>query len=694
MSETVMTPSGTSLGGQSPAQTSVGQAAEAADAQRRWLILATVIAGALMAILDATIVNVAIPTISAGLHASYGALELVIACYTLAYAVLVITGGRLGDLHGRRRLFIIGVIGFTLASALCGVAPSVGVLVVARVLQGIAAALLYPQVLAIIQMTFIGRERDIALSIFGAAIGLGAVAGQLLGGVLIQANLFGLAWRPVFLVNVPVGALTLVAALLLLSNQQSPTRARLDVGGVSIATLALLFLVVPLVAGRDAGWPAWMFVALMAAVPTFVLFVLFERRTARRGGVPLVDLTLFTQRAFTVGAAIALALAAANVGTLFVLTLYLQIGLGFAALHAGLTVAPYAAAFFVASLLAPRLIPGLGRWILGLGYTTMALGLLSMLAVVHQSGATLSSWRLAPALIVYGFGQGLGMTPLVGTIISRVPSRAAGAASGVVMATFQVGNALGVAVIGLLFFVALGRQQGADPRALQYAIALSWTLPAIAALVLVAFCLVFLLPGAAGQVSDVFLERVPHRGAAFAYALYFLTGGHLGERLIDELLHRTAQRRTTRVEGAPLDLPGYLVYHYTGAEEDREFLEFLTREALARDGGRILDEDERRRVALLQVDEIRQRQAQGIVAAGLDPACVRLMAFALTTYPRVYGQITRLVTGYAPDDPAFTAVWTNFLRQIGERLGGLQGMEPSLHESAAPTMQSEGTTGS
>ena len=331
-----------------------------------------------------------------------------------------------------------------------------------------------------------GRERNIALGVFGATIGLASIAGQLLGGLLIQANLWSLTWRPTFLVNVPLGVLALVAASILLVNQQAPSRrTQLDVAGVGIVTVALLLLVIPLVSGREAGWPLWMLGSLLASLPAFAAFAWFEQQLTVRGGSPLVNLALFKQRAFTVGVLIALAFFEGNAGFLFVFTLFLQLGLGFSPLHAGLTFVPYSASFFVASLLAPRLIPVLGRGVLSLGYFTTALGVFAILAVVQLAGPSVSSWVLVPALLIQGFGQGFGLTPLVGTIVSRVHSRDAGVAAGVVATSFQVGNVLGIAVVGLVFFLFLGLQSAVSSHALQYVAAISGTLPFIAALALV-----------------------------------------------------------------------------------------------------------------------------------------------------------------------------------------------------------------
>ncbi len=477
---------------------SVQQAPEDVVQRRRWIILAIVVTGTFMAILDIFIVNVAIPSIRSGLKANFSDVEFVVAGYTLAYAVLVITGGRLGDIYGRKSIFMLGMGCFTLASAFCGLAPSIGILIASRVLQGVGAALMYPQVLSIIQVTFDNQERKTALGVFGAAVGLAAIVGQLLGGILIQVNIVGLTWRPIFLLNIPVGIIALLAAAIFLTNQQRSSDIRLDIPGVAIVTVALLLLTIPLVNGREAGWPWWMILSLLASFPVFVFFGWFEQRLALHGGFPLVNLALFKQRAFTVGVIIAITFFASNAGALFVLTLFLQIGLGFSALHSGLTFAFYALAFFVASLLAPRLISRLGRNLLSLAYFIVVIGALAILVTLLAAGTAISSWLLAPAFIIHGFGQGLGMSQLVGIIVSRIQSKDAGAASGVITTAFQIGNALGIAVISLIFFIALGMQSRVS-HAQQYENALIWALPFVAILALVACVLVFFLPRTEAQ---------------------------------------------------------------------------------------------------------------------------------------------------------------------------------------------------
>lgn len=264
-------------------------------------VLPVVLTGTFMAILDVSIVVVAIPSIRADLHAGYGGAEFVISAYTLTYASLLVTGGRLGDRFGRRRMFIIGLLWFAGASALCGAAPSISVLIGARALQGIGGALMFPQVLAIIQVTFDGQARTRALGVFGSVIGIAAIAGQLVGGVLLALNVFGLTWRPLFLVNVPLGAAAALAAARVLPKDPPEAHTRLDLGGAGLIAVTQLLLTLPLLEGRDQGWPAWMLACLIASAPCLALFLAYERRLAARGGSPLVPLRLFRNRASPAG---------------------------------------------------------------------------------------------------------------------------------------------------------------------------------------------------------------------------------------------------------------------------------------------------------------------------------------------------------------------------------------------------------
>jgi EmrB/QacA subfamily drug resistance transporter len=435
-------------------------AGEGAD-PRRWLTLTILLLAAFMNLLDVSIVNIAIPSIQRDLHASYADVQWALAGYTLAYALVLITGGRLGDTFGRKRLFLIGVSGFTIMSALCGAAQSPGQLIAFRVVQGAMGAIMVPQVLAVIQVIFPPRERIKALAGFGITAGLGTVSGPLLGGLLIQHDLFGLSWRPIFLINVPVGILAVIFSAVLVRESRSPSPPRLDPIGVVLVSAALLLLLYPLVQGRQLGWPGWTFVSMAASVPVFALFVWWEQVKTRRDGSPLVPLRLFSQREFSVGMAIAMTffLGIASFG--LVLTLFLQLGLGFTPLHAGLTFLPFSLGVLISSGAAARLAPRFGRGVTMAGALIMAAAMTSLIVAVHHYGAAVTTWELVPGLVGAGLGLGAVIAPLADIVLDRVPHQDAGSASGVFNTGLQLGNSIGIAVIGVIFFALLGTQSGA-----------------------------------------------------------------------------------------------------------------------------------------------------------------------------------------------------------------------------------------
>jgi EmrB/QacA subfamily drug resistance transporter len=423
---------------------------------RRWIALAVVLIAAFMQLVDISIVNVAIPSIQRDLDATYAQIQWVLAGYQLAFAVTLITGGRLGDIFGRKRLFMLGMAGFTLASALCGLAQSPGMLIGSRVFQGLMGAVMFPQTLSVIQVTFPPRERGTAFGVFGATIGLATITGPLVGGLLINGDLFGLEWRPIFLVNVPIGVVALVAAARLLHESKAPQALRTDLLGVGIVSAGLLLLVYPLVQGRDLGWPAWTFASMAAAVPVLALFALWERRKKAADGSPLVDLDLFRQRAFVAGLLLAGIFFMGIPAFFLTFTLWLQIGLGFTALHAGLTGIPFAVGSALASAASTRLAPRLGRRILSLGTLLLALGMAAVIATVDRYGGAVHSWQLIPALAVCGLGLGSVIAPLVNVVLAGIRGQDAGSASGVLTTIQQLGGAVGVAVIGVVFFGLLG----------------------------------------------------------------------------------------------------------------------------------------------------------------------------------------------------------------------------------------------
>ena len=431
---------------------------------RRWLTLVILLLAGFMNLLDVSIVNIAIPSIQRDLHASYADVQWALAGYTLAYALVLITGGRLGDTFGRKRLFLIGVAGFTIMSALCGAATGPGMLIGCRVVQGAMGAIMVPQVLAVIQVIFPPRERIKALAGFGVTAGLGTVSGPLLGGLLIQHNLFGLGWRPIFLINVPVGIIAFVASAYLVRESKAANPPKLDPVGVTLISAALLLLLYPLVQGRQFGWPAWTFVSMACSVPVLAVFIGYERIKARRDGSPLVQLSLFRDRAFSVGMTVAMTffLGIASFG--LVLTLFLQLGLGFTPLHAGLTFLPFSAGVLVASGAAARLAPRFGRGVTMAGALIIAAGMAALIGLVHHYGAAVTTWDLVPGLAAAGLGLGAVIAPLADIVLARVPERDAGSASGLFNTGLQLGNSIGIALIGVIFFALLGSQSAAAAR--------------------------------------------------------------------------------------------------------------------------------------------------------------------------------------------------------------------------------------
>jgi EmrB/QacA subfamily drug resistance transporter len=425
---------------------------------RRWLTLAVLLLAAFMNLLDISIVNIAIPSIQRNLHASYADVQWALAGYTLAYALVLITGSRLGDTFGRKRLFLIGVTGFTLMSALCGAAQDPGMLIACRVAQGAMGAVMMPQVLSVIQVIFPAAERIKALAAFGVTAGLGTVSGPLLGGLLTQHDLFGLDWRPIFLINVPVGILAVTASAVLMRESRAPRRPRLDPGGVALISTALLLLLYPLVEGRQLGWPVWTFVSMAAAVPMFAVFIFYERAKDRRDSSPLVRLSLFRERAFAVGIAIAVTFFLGVTSFALILTLFLQIGLGFQPLHAGLTFLPFSAGVLVASGAAARLAPRFGRGVTMTGALIMAAGMSGLIVIVRHYGGAVTTMDMVPALVVAGLGMGTVLAPLADILLDGVPHQDAGSASGIFNTSLQLGASIGVAVIGVIFFGLLGSQ--------------------------------------------------------------------------------------------------------------------------------------------------------------------------------------------------------------------------------------------
>ncbi|GAA0385122.1 MFS transporter [Microbispora corallina] len=416
---------------------------------RLWLMLAVLLLGQFMGLLDVTIVNVAVPTIGADLHASGASLQLVVGGYTVAYAMLLITGARLGDLYGRRRMYLLGAVVFTCTSLVCGIAPNSATLIIARFAQGAGAAVMVPQIMSVIQMRFEGPARAKALSAYGLVLSIGSLAGLILGGVLVSTNLLDASWRSVFLVNVPLGIILVTLIPRLVPADEPRGTRRLDFAGLVIAVPAVVLVVLPLVLGHEAGWPAWTFVCIATGIVLAGVFVLVERSIAARGGDPLLNLAVLRAPGLISGLGTLTCMQVTYGGFMFTLALHLQQGLADSALRAGLTFVPVAAVFglvgFSWRALPERihhLLSPAGMAISVLGYIGIALGF-------HDG--TQDSPLLWTALVVGGVGMGMTLSPLLTQALVHVPSTKAADASGVLTTTMQLGQLIGVAAFGTVY---------------------------------------------------------------------------------------------------------------------------------------------------------------------------------------------------------------------------------------------------
>jgi len=471
--------------------------------RRRWFALAIVMTAAFMDLVDVTIVNIAIPSIQRDAGASVGQIQWITAGYALAFAAGLITGGRLGDIHGRKRLFLIGIGGFTLASALCGFAANPEMLVASRILQGAMAAMMVPQVLSIVHATFPAHERGKVFGLFGAIVGLGAVSGPLLGALLTEWNLWGLQWRPIFLINLPVGIAGLVLGSRFITESKAPRALKLDLVGVALVTLGLTMLLYPLTRGRELGWPLWGYLSMAGALVVFAALVAYEKRKAARDGSPLIELELFRVKSFAAGIAVQTVFGVALGVFFLVWTLYMQTGLGWSPLRAGLTGVPFSIAVSTAAgLSVQKLVPRFGRGVLQAGALLMAAGVLLYIWESDRYGMAIASWQMALPLIVMGVGMGLIVAPLTDAVLSDVPREHAGSASGLINTVQQMGNALGLGLVSVVFFGEIGdrltRSQVGPAFVNAFQHALGW----VAGVMGVIFLLMFALPRRAVQYVE------------------------------------------------------------------------------------------------------------------------------------------------------------------------------------------------
>ncbi|WHM38285.1 MFS transporter [Streptomyces sp. BPTC-684] len=502
-----------------PEAASPGTAAAAND-RRRWFALAIVMTAAFMDLVDVTIVNVAIPSIQKDTGATFASIQWITAGYGLAFAAGLITGGRLGDIHGRKRLFLIGMTGFTVASALCGLAANPEMLVASRILQGGMASLMVPQVLSIIHATFPAEERGKVFGMFGAIIGLGAVSGPILGALLTEWNLFGLEWRPIFLINLPVGIAGLVLGAKFISESKAPKALKLDFVGVALVTLGLLMLFYPLTRGRELGWPLWGHLSMVGSLVVFGVLVAYEKHKAAKDGSPLVELSLFRVKSFAAGIAVQLTFGIAMGIFFLVWTLYMQIGLGWSALHAGLTGVPFSIALSAAAGMSVQtLVPKFGRKVLQAGALVTALGMLVYIWEAHHYGTDITSWQMMVPLVVLGIGMGLIVAPLTDAVLSEVPQEHAGSASGLINTVQQAGNALGLGLVSVVFFGAISDNLPLTEIGPAFSHAFQRSLWVVTAVCVVVFVGMFLLPAEPKQHLEGAADEAPSDGVTKEPAL-------------------------------------------------------------------------------------------------------------------------------------------------------------------------------
>jgi EmrB/QacA subfamily drug resistance transporter len=456
-----------------------------------WEAVSIVLVGAFMALLDTTIVNVALPSIRTGLHASSASLEWIVSGYALSYGLALVPGGRAGDRFGHKRLFLIGLTIFTLASVGCGISQSQGQIVAARIVQGLGAGLFFPAISATIQHAFTGPARSKAFGVLGAVIGASTAMGPLLGGLIIAAAGTQDGWRWVFLVNLFIGAVAIPMAAWRLPAAVSRTRRGFDPVGLSLLTGGLLLLLIPLVEGQQYGWPAWTWICLACCAVVFALLAVWERRADKRGGDPLLKPGLLRQTSFSAGAIFAIAFFAGFSSIFFTLSILWQEGLGHSALITGLVIAPYSVGTLTAAANSDKLSARLGRMVLVLGCTLLLAGLGLTIVVIHLTAPAPGGWDLVGPLLLAGLGTGMTIAPNQDFVLATVPRQEAGTASGILGTSQRLGTAIGIAVIGTVLFGTLHVVPG--PSAVATAFTHSAQLALLANLGFMALALILVL---------------------------------------------------------------------------------------------------------------------------------------------------------------------------------------------------------
>ncbi|SCB44702.1 MFS transporter [Rhizobium lusitanum] len=418
-----------------------------------WSSLAVLLTGNFLTILDLFIVNIALPDIQRRLHASNAELQLIMVAYSLTYGALLLNGARLGDLYGRRKLFLVGMAIFALGSLLCALAFSPWSLISARAVQGIGAALLMPQVYASLRVLFEGEGRRKAFSVMGAVQGIAGAASQVVGGYLLVLNIGDIGWRLVFLVNLPVACYALIAGKWMIVETRAVASTTLDLWGAVLGTSALTLILLPVMVGQDYHWPWWAIIAPLLSLPVFMCFVSYEARLARRGGIPIIDISLFKKKSFVLGVFAAFLFFSAIGSFSLSLTILLQVGLEQTALEAGTFFVPSTVAFFIGSLLSGLLAKQGEYWTLFFGMFVFAAGLLT--AVLSELAGGHYILALSASVVLQGLGQGIVVPLLLNMILSTVSSKEAGMASGA-FSTMQIaGSAFGVTIVGTILFNVL-----------------------------------------------------------------------------------------------------------------------------------------------------------------------------------------------------------------------------------------------
>lgn len=482
--------------------------APAAPDPRRWLALFVLLIANFMNLIDVTIVNVALPSMRDNLGATDSQIEWVVAAFILAFALGLLPFGRLGDIFGRTKMFLWGVASFTIASGLCGLAPNIEFLIVARIIQGLAGAMMTPQVLAIATVTFPPHERGQAFSLFGLTAGLASVCGPILGGILVSANLFGMEWQPIFLVNIPIGIITVIAGWFLIPRLPGHPGLKNDFVGIVLFGLGILAVVFPIIEGRTYGWPLWAFGMILAGLVLMAAFVVWTRNRAKAGEPQLLNYDLITNRQFMFGAFVTTIFASGIPGMFMIISLLLQGGFAFTPLESGLTNTPFSVGVLVASLIAGRFGSHYLRARLATSGAMLVVGIAWLHFYIASVGDTIDHWAFLPPLLISGIGLGLGFSSLFQLVLANVPPRDAGAGSGALQAFQQVGGALGVAFIGEIFFSNLGSEMAAGvPQHAAFASAASLALWYVIA----SFFIVFVL-------ARFFKRPTPHQAQAPAHA--------------------------------------------------------------------------------------------------------------------------------------------------------------------------------